>query len=161
MKGKGPKSCKLKFEIDVDGAKIYLDGKRIKKDRTLTVLYGAHSLKVTAEGYDDWERTLYVNSEKATISLDISSSKKGSSSSTSTSGTDTINSGTSNSSTNSSTDSGNTSTDTNGSTVTTGNDSSTSTSSGTTHSERDKAQEDYLSTLANSIASTIGSSLSD
>jgi len=161
MKGKGPKSCKLKFEIDVDGAKIYLDGKRIKKDRTLTVLYGAHSLKVTAEGYDDWERTLYVNSKKATISLDISSSKKGSSSSTSTSGTDTINSGTSNSSTNSSTDSGNTSTDTNGSTVTAGNDSSTSTSSGTTHSERDKAQEDYLSTLANSIASTIGSSLSD
>ncbi|MDD6551349.1 MAG: PEGA domain-containing protein [Lachnospiraceae bacterium] len=162
MKGKGPKSCKLKFEIDVKGAKIYLDGKSVKKDKTMTVLYGVHSLKVTADGYDDWERTLYVNSSKATISLDISDSKKGSSKSNSTS---TSNSGTTNSTTNnssSSTNSGNTSTDTNGSTVTTGNGStSTDSSSGTKQSERNKAQEDYLSTLADSIVSTLGSGLSD
>ncbi len=153
MKGKGPKSCKLKFEIDVDGAKIYLDGKRVKTDKTMTVLYGAHSLKVTADGYDDWERTLYVNSPTAVISLDISDSKQGSSNnSTST----TNNSGTTNSSTNSSTTN-----DTNGSTVTTGNGSTTTTSSGTTQEERDKAQENYLSTLADSVVNTLGSLSSD
>lgn len=153
MKGKGPKSCRLKFEIDVDGAKIYLDGKRVKTDKTMTVLYGAHSLKVTADGYDDWERTLYVNSPTAVISLDISDSKQGSSNnSTST----TNNSGTTNSSTNSSTTN-----DTNGSTVTTGNGSTTTTSSGTTQEERDKAQENYLSTLADSVVNTLGSLSSD
>lgn len=153
MKGKGPKSCKLKFEIDVDGAKIYLDGKRVKTDKTMTVLYGAHSLKFTADGYDDWERTLYVNSPTAVISLDISDSKQGSSNnSTST----TNNSGTTNSSTNSSTTN-----DTNGSTVTTGNGSTTTTSSGTTQEERDKAQENYLSTLADSVVNTLGSLSSD
>ena len=155
MKGKGPKSCKLKFEIDVDGAKIYLDGKQVKKDKTMKVLYGSHSLKVTADGYDDWERTLYVNSEEATISLDISDSKQGSSDSSSST-TDTTNSGTTNSSTNSSP-----STDSNGSTVTTGNGSSSTSSSGTTQSERNKAQEDYLSTLADSIVNTLGSTSSD
>lgn len=153
MKGSGPKSCRLKFEIDVDGAKIYLDGKRVKTDKTMTVLYGAHSLKVTADGYDDWERTLYVNSPTAVISLDISDSKQGSSNnSTST----TNNSGTTNSSTNSSTTN-----DTNGSTVTTGNGSTTTTSSGTTQEERDKAQENYLSTLADSVVNTLGSLSSD
>ncbi len=153
MKGKGPKSCKLKFEIDVDGAKIYLDGKRVKTDKTMTVLYGAHSLKVTADGYDDWERTLYVNSPTAVISLDISDSKQGSSNNSTAT---TNNSGTTNSSTNSSTTN-----DTNGSTVTTGNGSTTTTSSGTTQKERDKAQENYLSTLADSVVNTLGSLSSD
>ncbi len=153
MKGKGPKSCRLKFEIDVDGAKIYLDGKRVKTDKTMTVLYGAHSLKVTADGYDDWERTLYVNSPTAVISLDISDSKQGSSNNSTA---NTNNSGTTNSSTNSSTTN-----DTNGSTVTTGNGSTTTTSSGTTQKERDKAQENYLSTLADSVVNTLGSLSSD
>lgn len=153
MKGKGPKSCRLKFEIDVDGAKIYLDGKRVKTDKTMTVLYGAHSLKVTADGYDDWERTLYVNSPTAVISLDISDSKQGSSNNSTAT---TNNSGTTNSSTNSSTTN-----DTNGSTVTTGNGSTTTTSSGTTQEERDKAQENYLSTLADSVVNTLGSLSSD
>ena len=153
MKGKGPKSCRLKFEIDVDGAKIYLDGKRVKTDKTMTVLYGAHSLKVTADGYDDWERTLYVNSPTAVISLDISDSKQGSSNNSTAT---TNNSGTTNSSTNSSTTN-----DTNGSTVTTGNGSTTTTSSGTTQKERDKAQENYLSTLADSVVNTLGSLSSD
>ena len=153
MKGKGPKSCRLKFEIDVDGAKIYLDGKRVKTDKTMTVLYGAHSLKVTADGYDDWERTLYVNSPTAVISLDISDSKQGSSNNSTAT---TNNSGTTNSSTNSSTTN-----DTNGSTVTTGNGSTATTSSGTTQKERDKAQENYLSTLADSVVNTLGSLSSD
>ena len=153
MKGKGPKSCRLKFEIDVDGAKIYLDGKRVKTDKTMTVLYGAHSLKVTADGYDDWERTLYVNSPTAVISLDISDSKQGSSNNSTAT---TNNSGTTNSSTNSSTTN-----DTNGSTVTTGNGSTTTTSSGITQKERDKAQENYLSTLADSVVNTLGSLSSD
>jgi tRNA nucleotidyltransferase (CCA-adding enzyme) len=153
MKGKGPKSCRLKFEIDVDGAKIYLDGKRVKTDKTMTVLYGAHSLKVTADGYDDWERTLYVNSPTAVISLDISDSKQGSSNNSTAT---TNNSGKTNSSTNSSTTN-----DTNGSTVTTGNGSTTTTSSGTTQKERDKAQENYLSTLADSVVNTLGSLSSD
>ncbi|MGN0240266.1 MAG: CCA tRNA nucleotidyltransferase [Candidatus Weimeria sp.] len=155
MKGSGPKSCRLKFEIDVDGAKIYLDGKRVSSDKTMSVLYGAHSLKVTADGYDDWERTLYVNSAKATISLDISDSKQSSSDSSSS----TTNSGTSGSTTDSTTTN-----DTNGSTVTTGNGSSsttTTTSSGTTQEERDKAQEDYLTTLADSVVNTLGSLSSD
>ena len=119
----------------------------------MTVLYGAHSLKVTADGYDDWERTLYVNSPTAVISLDISDSKQGSSNNSTAT---TNNSGTTNSSTNSSTTN-----DTNGSTVTTGNGSTTTTSSGTTQEERDKAQENYLSTLADSVVNTLGSLSSD
>ena len=157
MKGKGPKTCQLKFEIEVDGAKIYLDGKKVKPDRTMSVLYGEHSLAVKADGYDEWDRTLVVNSAKATISLDISDSKKGSNKSTST---DNSSAATNNGGTTSTTgNSGNTTTnssDTNGSTVTTGN----SDGSTTTQAEKDKAQENYLSTLADSVVSAVNSGLS-
>jgi|GEM_PF-385406 len=179
MKGSGPKTCKLKFEIDVDGAKIYLDGKKVEKEKKMTVLYGAHSLSVKADGYDDWDRTLYVNSPSATISLDISDSKKSSSSSSGTNSTtnsgtsgttDSSTSGTTNSTTSGTTGTTSGSTDTNGSTVTTGNGSTTtsgssstgSSSSGSSNSSLTQEQRDQiLSTLANSALSSLGSSLSN
>jgi len=36
------------------------------------VPYGMHHVKVTATGYNDWSRTLYVNSPSAKIAIDMS-----------------------------------------------------------------------------------------
>lgn len=169
MKGKGPKTCKLTFEINVDGASIYLDGNLVEADKEMSVIYGVHSLKVTADGYDDWNRTLYVNSPEATISLDISDSKQGGSTSADTeaSGTDTS-SGTENSMESEDTGSdsdGNGSGTESGSGSTGGSEGSTASSlsgsSSTTQDERDKASEEYLSTLADSIVNAVSGSTSD
>ena len=85
LKGEGPKTCDLSFRIDVPGATVYLDNQPVSVNEPMKVPYGAHSLRVTAEGYDTWTRTLYVNSKSAEIILDISDSKKSDSSKTSAS----------------------------------------------------------------------------
>lgn len=90
LKGEGPKTCDLSFRIDVPGAMVYLDNQPVSVNETMQVPYGAHSLKVTADGYDTWTRTLYVNSKSAEITLDISDSKKGESSKTSSSSSSSV-----------------------------------------------------------------------
>ena len=67
LKGEGPKRGKIQFGVDVDGAEIYIDNKKIDASRPVELKYGAHHLSVEAEGYDTWTRTLYVNSKEATI----------------------------------------------------------------------------------------------
>ena len=55
----------------VQSAKIYVDGKEIDYTSPVEITYGKHTLKVTADGYDTWTRTLYVNSKEATIQITI------------------------------------------------------------------------------------------
>lgn len=71
LKGEGPKKSSILFEVDVQGAKIYVDGKEIDYTSPVEINYGKHTLKVTADGYDTWTRTLYVNSKEATIQITI------------------------------------------------------------------------------------------
>lgn len=71
LKGEGPKKSNILFEVDVQGAKIYVDGKEIDYTSPVEITYGKHTLKVTADGYDTWTRTLYVNSKEATIQITI------------------------------------------------------------------------------------------
>lgn len=71
LKGEGPQKSKILFEVDVEGAKIYVDGNQIDYSQPAEITYGKHTLKVTADGYDTWTRTLYVNSAEATIQITI------------------------------------------------------------------------------------------
>lgn len=75
LKGEGPKSASIIFRIGVDNAKILLDNTEVTKDTPISAKYGKHSLKVLADGYNPWERTLYVNSPSAEIILDLSDEK--------------------------------------------------------------------------------------
>ena len=71
LRGDGPKTAQILFKTDIDDAQIYIDGKQIDSSQVTDVQYGKHTLKVTADGYDDWTRTLYVNSPQSTIELNI------------------------------------------------------------------------------------------
>lgn len=79
LKGEGPKKSSILFEVDVQGAKIYVDGSEIDYTSPVEITYGKHTLKVTADGYDTWTRTLYVNSKEATIQITINDNKDDSS----------------------------------------------------------------------------------
>lgn len=59
----------------MQGAKIYVDGSEIDYTSPVEITYGKHTLKVTADGYDTWTRTLYVNSKEATIQITINDNK--------------------------------------------------------------------------------------
>lgn len=169
LKGEGPKTSQITFSVGVDNAHIYLDGQEVPTGGAMTVKYGRHALKVTAEGYDDWSRTLYVNSPTADIALDISEAKQGSSTgetnnaatSTSSAPADTSTGTTSGSSvgTGGSTGtagtagtgtSGTTGTGSTGATGTTGTTTGTDRNGDGVYDEKD-AQLDYLSTISNML----------
>lgn len=91
LKGEGPKYCDLTVIPNVEGATVRVDGQRKEVGTPMSVRYGVHLLTVSAEGYDDWQRRLVVNSQTAEIEVDLtlSGSAQSSASSGNTAATET------------------------------------------------------------------------
>lgn len=73
IKGDGPKYGSIKFELDIEGAILTVDGVIVDPVEPISLKYGKHYLTVTASGYDTWSRYLYVNSEEATLEIALTS----------------------------------------------------------------------------------------
>ena len=93
LKGEGPKKSSILFEVDVQSAKIYVDGSEIDYTSPVEITYGKHTLKVTADGYDTWTRTLYVNSKEAPIQITINDNTDSTGSDSSGTGTNSTGTG--------------------------------------------------------------------
>lgn len=76
LKGEGPKTGKIQFVVDVAEAVIVVDGDTIDYTAPVELTYGKHSLAVYANGYDAWERNLFVNSEESTILIELEEERK-------------------------------------------------------------------------------------
>ena len=168
LKGEGPKKSSILFEVDVQSAKIYVDGSEIDYTSPVEITYGKHTLKVTADGYDTWTRTLYVNSKEATIQITINDNTDSTGSDSSGTGTNSTGTGSTGSSqataqTPSETASERADEKNNQSTSqsTTGSSQSTNSSQGTDSKSSDssgnsltnKDISDYLSTLTSLLSS--------
>lgn len=168
LKGDGPSYCSLKFEVSVPGTVVYLDNKVVDTSEVQEVRYGRHALKVSAEGYTEWARTLLVNSRSATISLDFSDKSTSGSNNNST-GNNTNNNNTANNNSNNTTNnnssgsntSGNTNSNTNNNNMSgnttnnntnTNNNTSGSTNSGTNTTN---PELDYLSTISDLLSNML------
>ena len=68
----GPKTSQITFVSATPGVAVFLDGNQVNPNEPQIVPYGMHHVKVTADGYNDWSRTLYVNSPSAKIAIDMS-----------------------------------------------------------------------------------------
>ena len=157
LEGEGPKKCTITFTSTVENAKIYLDNQEVNAGESVTVNYGRHSLKVVADGYDTWNKTLIVNSESAEILLDPTTSTN--SDNSATTGGDS--SGESSNSSNSSSDSNSSSKSSDGSNSNAnsgGSSSSGSASSNSSSKDASKAAADYLTTLSNTVTNLLGNS---
>lgn len=157
LEGEGPKKCTITFTSTVENAKIYLDNQEVSVGESITVNYGRHSLKVVADGYDTWNKTLIVNSESAEILLDPTTSTN--SDNSATTGGDS--SGESSNSSNSSSDSnssGKSSDGSNSNANSGGSSSSGSASSNSSSKDASKAAADYLTTLSNTVTNLLGNS---
>ena len=71
IKGKGPKSGKIRFLIDVSGSVLMIDDKQVDYSKPVKLTYGQHDIAVYADGYDVWRRNLYVNSKESTIMINL------------------------------------------------------------------------------------------
>ena len=163
LKGEGPKKSSILFEVDVQSAKIYVDGSEIDYTSPVEITYGKHTLKVTADGYDTWTRTLYVNSKEATIQITINDNTDSTGSDSSGTGTGSTGSSQATAQTPSETASERADEKNNQSTSqgTTGSSQSTNSSQGTDSKSSDssgnsltnKDISDYLSTLTSLLSS--------
>lgn len=134
LKGAGPKMCKLTLQTEIVGAAVYIDGKQITVGEVLEVTYGAHRLAVVADGYESWEKTLVVNSESATIALDMEEEK-----SETTTGQNSSTSGTNNNNNN----------------VNNNNNNSSGENKDNTKSELSDTEVDYLTTISNMLTTIL------
>lgn len=166
LKGEGPKSSTIVFRnpSSVENAHIYLDNQEIAFDTENIVTYGKHSLKITADGYEDWNKTLFVNSPSADISLDLSTdsdSDTGSDSTSNDATTSTAGTASGDTGTDAASGTSNSSADTNSTINSLANSllNGSSSDSGSTSSTENSV--DYLSTLSNLLNSLSGSSQTD
>lgn len=75
LKGEGPKKGAITFKIGTtdenDDADItfMVDGKEVDYDEPIELAYGIHSIAAESFGYETYSKKLFVNSEKATITI--------------------------------------------------------------------------------------------
>ena len=71
LKGEGKKKGLISFKIDVDNVEVYVDYNLIDHSQPIELTYGVHVLQIKAEGYDTWKKYLSVNSEEATLIIEL------------------------------------------------------------------------------------------
>lgn len=71
MKGEGKKKGLISFRIDVEEVKVYVDYELVDHTQPVEITYGTHTLVVKASGYADWKKYLMVNSEEATLMIEL------------------------------------------------------------------------------------------
>lgn len=71
LKGEGKQKGMISFQIDVEDVKVYVDYELIDHTQPIELTYGTHVLEIEASGYDAWKKHLYVNSEEATIVVEL------------------------------------------------------------------------------------------
>ena len=78
MKGVQIQKGGVKFDITPKEAKLYIDGKQVEHKELLTLQYGNHKIRITADGYLDYSGTLKVNEvlKELEIRLESSQDKK-------------------------------------------------------------------------------------
>ncbi len=161
LEGDGPKTCELSFKIGVENASITLDDEVVKADEILQVSYGRHSLSVSAPGYEDWKRTLVVNSAKATIELSLTEASDSSSAASEQSGSSSE--GDSNRDAENSENNSDSSSSNNGSSnsSTSNNNSSNGNSSGNSTSNNSSSNSNSSNRDSDNIRSSGGSAATD
>ena len=76
LKGEGKKRGQISFEIDAEDVMVYVDYQLIDHTKPVELVYGIHVLKIEAKGYDVWKKYLSVNSEEATLIIELTESEK-------------------------------------------------------------------------------------
>uniref|UniRef100_UPI0040569EED hypothetical protein n=1 Tax=Agathobacter sp. TaxID=2021311 RepID=UPI0040569EED len=71
LKGEGRKKGFITFEVGIENVAIEIDGEEIDYSQPTELTYGIHTIAVAAEGYSEWKRYLNVNSEEATIEIEL------------------------------------------------------------------------------------------
>lgn len=147
LKGEGPKICKITFDVGVEGAVLWIDGKKADYSAPVELTYGVHSISVEAEGYDTITKKLVANSAEAEIEIALTEAAGNTSAEEGTNTDSNANGG--NNSGNSNNGNNNNGNNNNGNNNN-GNDNNGNNNNG---NNSNSEQDDYLTTLYNLLTS--------
>lgn len=74
LKGPGKKKGLVSFQIDVEDVVVSIDYQKVDHTNPVELTYGTHVLKIEAKGYEVWKKYLSVNSEEATLIIELTES---------------------------------------------------------------------------------------
>lgn len=66
-----PDIAKVKFKIEPEGAELYVNGSLVDYSKAVKLRYGAHSIQVVLEGYQDYSGILTVKDPNPTIKINL------------------------------------------------------------------------------------------
>ena len=76
LKGEGKKKGIIHFDVEVEDVSIYVDHELIDHNEGVELTFGKHQIEIEAPGYSDWKKYLMVNSEEATIEIELEDYKE-------------------------------------------------------------------------------------
>ena len=71
LKGEGKKKGLISFDINAEDVKVRVDYKVVDHTQPVELTYGLHVLQIEAKGYETWKKYLVVNSQEATIWIEL------------------------------------------------------------------------------------------
>ncbi len=71
LKGPGKKKGMISFQINVEDVKVYIDYELVDHTQAVELTYGTHTLEISAPGYESWKKYLMVNSQEATLIIEL------------------------------------------------------------------------------------------
>ena len=143
LKGEGPKVCRITFEVGIDGAVLWIDGKKADYSKPVELAYGVHTISVEAEGYETITERLVVNSKEAEIEIALNASSGSKTSDKDKKSKETKDKG----------DNASSSAGTNGNQNNNTNNNSSNNNNNNNNNGTDNGQTDYLTTLYNLLTS--------
>ena len=159
LKGEGPKMCRITFKVGVEGAVLYIDGKKADYSKPIDVRYGIHTIAVEAEGYDTITKKLVVNSAETEIEIALSKNSADSSEDKDKSGKNSgtnADSGKNNAGNNNNTNNNNQNNNGNNNNQNNGNNNNQNNNGNNNNNNNNNnnpSQTDYLTTLYNLLTS--------
>ena len=66
-----PDTARVKFDLNPQGAELYVNGALTDPSKTVSLKYGNHSIKVVLEGYNDYSGIISVQDASLTVHIDL------------------------------------------------------------------------------------------
>lgn len=66
-----PDTARVKFEIEPEGAELYVNGSLTDYSKKVALKYGSHSVKVVLEGYNDYSGIITIKDAGPTIRINL------------------------------------------------------------------------------------------
>lgn len=70
-----PDTARVQFDLNPEGAELYINGSLMDPSKRISLNYGNHSIKVVLEGYNDYSGIINIQDASPTVRIDLAEEK--------------------------------------------------------------------------------------